>query len=87
VFTASESSHLSHRFIGMSQQFSDFLQKKFSFGRKGHAARVAAQKIYSNLVLEVLDLPAQRRLRDVKARGRLSEVPRFANRQKISQVP
>ena len=87
IFTASQSTHPFHRFIGVFQQLADFLQEKFSFRRKRDAARAAAQKVHSDLILQVLDLPAQRRLRDSKSRGGLGEVQRFANRQKVSQVP
>jgi hypothetical protein len=38
------------------------------------------QKIYADLMLQTLDLSAQRRLRNAKSRGGLGEVQRFANR-------
>jgi len=52
-----------------------------------NAARTAAQKVYADLILQVLDLSAQRRLRDSNSGGGLGEVQRFASRQKVSEVP
>src|SRR5262249_14174975 len=86
VFTASEGTHPFHGFIAALQKLADFFQKEFSLGGKGYAARAATQKIHPDLILQVLDLSAQRRLRDSKPRGGLGEVQGFTNRQKVSQV-
>jgi hypothetical protein len=87
TFAASQSSHSFHRAIGMLQQLANFLEKKFSFGRERYAAPAAVQKGDPYLILQVVDLPAQRRLRDSESRGGFGQVPRVANRQKVSQVP
>jgi len=66
VFTASQGTHPFHRFIAALQKLADFFQKEFFLGGKGYAARAAAQKIHPDLILQVLDLAAQGRLRDSK---------------------
>jgi NAD(P)-dependent dehydrogenase (short-subunit alcohol dehydrogenase family) len=70
----------------VAKRLAGFLQKEFPLCREHHAARAAAQKVHADLILQVLDLSAQRRLRDSKSRGGLGEVQRFADRQKVSQM-
>jgi hypothetical protein len=86
VFTARESAGFFHRFINVLQQLADFLKEKLSFRRKPYATRAAAQKIDTDLILQVLNLSTQCWLRDSKAGSGFSEVQEFTNRQKVSQV-
>src|SRR6476661_3605702 len=87
ILTASQSAHPVHGFIGLPQKPPHFLKEKFSFRCEHRAGRAAAQKVHADLVLQVPDLSAQRRLRDSKSCRGLGEVRGFADRQKVSQMP
>src|SRR5262249_7808925 len=86
VFTARQGAHPLHGFIAALQKFADFFQKEFSLGGKGYPPPATTQKIHSHLILQVLNLSTQCRLRDSKSHRRLCEVQGFTNRQKVSQV-
>jgi hypothetical protein len=79
VFTPRESAGLFHRFIDTLQKLADFFQKEFSLCRERYAASAAAQKVDADLILEVLHLSAQCRLRDSKACGRFGEIQDFTH--------
>src|SRR5207245_2478594 len=55
--------------------------------RGGHAFGVAVQEHHAELMLEVADLPRERRLRDVQLRGGTAQAsgPRYRN--EVPQVP
>src|SRR5262249_47434521 len=86
VFTAGERAGFFHRFIDPLQQIASFLEEKFSFCRERYAARAAAQKVDADLILEVLHLSAQCRLRYSKTRGRFSEIQDLTHHLKVAQV-
>jgi hypothetical protein len=52
-----------------------------------HAARDALEERRAELALEVADLPAERRLRDVQAPGGAPEVPLLRDGREIAEVP
>src|SRR5260370_22747470 len=52
----------------------------------GTPAWTATQQIHADVLLQVLHLSAQRRLREPKLRSGFGELQRFTRRQKISQM-
>jgi len=52
---------------------------KFSFRRERHASRTTTQEVHADFILQILHLPAQRRLRDPKLRRGLREVQGFTH--------
>src|SRR5262245_58706856 len=86
LFTAGQSTHPFDRFISVFQQLADLLEEKLPLRREHHAARASAQKVDTDLLLQVPHLSAQRRLRNVKPRSGLGEVQHFPDHQKVSQM-
>ena len=86
-FPAGQGANFFHRFVGTPQQFADFLQEELSFRRKRHTARAAMQQVYANFILEILQLPAERRLHHAELQGGLGETQRLCHSQKVSQMP
>ena len=64
-----------------------FIKKDFSLSREDDTARTTFEKVNADFVFQILDSPTQRRLRDAQEGRRFSEIQRFSNSQKISQVP
>jgi len=64
-----------------------FIKKEFSLSREDDAARTTFEKVNADFVLQILDPPTQRRLRDAQECRRFREIQRFSNSQEISQVP
>ena len=62
------------------------LEEASAGGGKLHTAPRCHEELDADLLLELRDLPAQRRLRDVKLLGGPSEVLRLRNSDKVAQV-
>ena len=82
-----ERANLIHGFIGAFQKVARQVQKQSSLGGERDAARAALEQIHADFFLQILHLPAQRRLRNAQVRRRLREAQRFAHGEKISEMP
>ena len=78
--------HHLHRFTGSLHNRAGFREKDFpSFGEP-HGLRAMVEKRNAQLVFEVANLPAQRRLRNMKPRGCTRHVLLFSDGDEVSQV-
>jgi hypothetical protein len=72
--------------VDFLQNATRIAQEHLSCFAQSHSARQPFEQKESHLPLEILDLPGQRRLHDMKALGCASEVLLFSNADEIAQM-
>jgi hypothetical protein len=68
------------------QDDADFSQENAASFSEPHGFCIAVKKRDAKLILQILDLPAQRRLRHVKPQGRVRYVLLFGDSDEVSQM-
>ena len=76
-----------HRLVELQEQRLHALQKGLARLREVHAAGAALEELHAQLLLQLADALAQRRLRHVQFVGRTGEALLLRHRQKTSQMP
>jgi hypothetical protein len=76
-----------HRVSGLHHQLSRFIEKYLSGLRQRDAPLISQKEGHAQIFLELADLTAQRRLRDVQLLRRLAEVQVFRDSDKVANVP
>ncbi len=75
-----------NRFIRPLQNRLRFGQKDFSRRRQPHGLGAAFQKREADFIFEVVDLPAQGRLRDVQFRRGARDIFRFSHGDEVTKM-
>ncbi len=75
-----------HRFVGAIQNGFGFGEKRCAGLGQLYRALGAIKKLQAEFIFEIMDLPAQRRLRDTKFLRRLGEVQNFSHGGEVSEV-
>jgi hypothetical protein len=71
---------------GLYDEFSCFIEKDLPCLGQGDAPLIPQKKGNAKVLLQLADLTAQRRLRDVQLSRRLTEVEVFRDRNEVSNV-
>src|ERR1700686_3584153 len=77
----------SPRLVDVVQDTSRVAQEQFPRRAQSNASRQSVEQEEPDLPLQVLNLPRQRRLSEMEARGRSSEVLLLSSRYEIAQMP
>ena len=75
-----------HRRLNVRQNLPRFLEKYFSGRRQPHGFRAALQQLKTDFVLEVADLAADARLRDVQLQRRARNVFRLGHGDEVTEM-
>jgi hypothetical protein len=73
--------------INLPQQLIGVLRETLSCPCGGYAARMPVEQLDAELALEVVDLRAERRLRDVQKNRCLGQTFRFQDTNEIAELP
>src|SRR4029077_13182365 len=76
----------SPRLVHVVQDTSRVAQKQFPRRAQSNATRQSVEQGESDLLLQILDLPRQRRLRDMEPRRRATEVLLLPDPDEIAQM-
>jgi hypothetical protein len=74
------------RAVGLGEHLADLAEEGAPGGGELDAARAAHEQLGAHLLLEVADLPAERRLGDVQPRGRPPEVQLLGDGHEVAEV-
>jgi hypothetical protein len=77
----------SPRLVDIVQDTSRVAQEQCPRRAQSNATRQSVEQEESDLLLQILDLPRQRRLRDMEPRRRATEVLLLPDRDEIAQMP
>jgi len=77
----------SPRLVDVVQDTSRVAQEQFPRRAQSNASRQSVEQEEPDLPLQILNLPRQRRLSEMEARGRPSEVLLLSSRYEIAQMP
>jgi len=75
------------RLVDVVQDTPRVAQEQFSRRAQSNATRQSVEQEESDLLLQILDLPRQRGLRDMEARGGAPEMLLLSDRDEIAQMP
>ena len=70
----------------VGEDFGGFRKQPLAGGRQRHSRRTALEELHAELVLQRLDLGAERRLAQVQPLGRPGEVAEFGDRGKTAKL-
>src|SRR5260370_30088698 len=75
-----------HSILHALQDDTDFSQESAASFSKPHGFCITVKKCDAKLILQIPDLPAQRRLRHVKPQGRACYILLFGDSDEVSQM-
>jgi hypothetical protein len=72
--------------VGLDDQLPRLVEKNLSLSGQGHATFIPQKERHAKAFLELANLPAERRLRDVQLLRSLAEVEALRDRNKVANV-